>query len=149
MEIILKEDIIGLGYKNDIVNVKSGYGRNYLMPRKLAAPGTSENINNAKQKQAAAKHKASVATDEARILASQLKKVELTIPVKVGEGGKTFGTISSKEIAKAAMDQHQMEIDKKKIQVAVPIKSLGVYETTVKLHPKVNAVLRVKVEEEK
>lgn len=77
-----------LGKKGDIVEVSDGYGRNYLLARKLAAPGTSENINDAKQKQAAAVHKAQVASDEAVILASQLKKVELTIPVRVGEGGK-------------------------------------------------------------
>ena len=88
MKVILLEDVKKLGKKGDIVEVSEGYGRNFLLPRKLAAPGTSENINDAKQKKAAAQHKAQVASDEAVILASQLKKVELTIPVKVGEAAK-------------------------------------------------------------
>ena len=100
MKVILLQDVKKLGKKGEIIEVSEGYGRNFLLPRKLAAPGTSENINDAKQKQAAAKHKAQVASDEAVVLASQLKKVELTIPVKVGEGGKVFGAITGKISAK-------------------------------------------------
>ena len=88
------QDVKKLGKKGEIVEVSDGYGRNYLLARKLAVPGTSENLNDAKQKKAAADHKAQVASDEALVLASELKKVELTIPVRIGEGGKVFGAVT-------------------------------------------------------
>ena len=120
MKVILLQDVKKLGKKGEIIEVSEGYGRNFLLPRKLAAPGTSENINDAKQKQAAAKHKAQVASDEAVVLASQLKKVELTIPVKVGEGGKVFGAITGKNISEAAKAQYDIDIDKKKVEIKEP-----------------------------
>ena len=118
-----------------------------FMPRKLAAPGTSENINDAKQKQAAAKHKAVVANDEAIVLASQLKKVELTIPVKVGEGGKIFGAITGKNISDAAKEQYDLDLDKKKVEIKDPIKSLGSYDVLIRVHPEVTSVIKVHVVE--
>lgn len=147
MKVILLEDVKKLGKKGEIIEVSEGYGRNYLMPRKLAAPGTSENINNAKQKQAAAKHKASVATDEARILASQLKKVELTIPVKVGEGGKIFGAITGKTVSEAAKEQYQLDLDKKKVEIKEPIKALGTYDVLIRVHPEITSTIKLHVVE--
>lgn len=133
--------------KGDIVEVSEGYGRNFLLPRKLAAPGTSENINDAKQKKAAAQHKAQVASDEAVILASQLKKVELTIPVKVGEGGKVFGAITGKNISDAAKEQYDIDLDKKKVEIKDPIKSVGDYDVTIRVHPTITSVIKIHVVE--
>ena len=147
MEIILKEDIIGLGYKNDIVKVKNGYGRNYLLARKLAAPGTSENINDAKQKKAAADHRAQVASDEAVVLASELKKVELTIPVRIGEGGKVFGAVTGKDISDAAKRQYDLDLDKRKVEIKEPIKALGTYDVIIRVHPAITSVIKVHVVE--
>ena len=143
MKVILLQDVKKLGKKGEIIDVSEGYGRNFLLPRKLAAPGTAENINDAKQKQAAAKHKAQVASDEALILASQLKKVELTIPVKVGEGGKVFGAITGKNISEAAKKQY----DKKKVEIKEPIKSLGTYDVVIRVHPSITSVITVHVVE--
>ena len=147
MKLILLQDVKKLGKKGEIIEVSEGYGRNFLLPRKLAAPGTSENINDAKQKQAAAKHKAQVASDEAVVLASQLKKVELTIPVKVGEGGKVFGAITGKNISEAAKAQYDIDIDKKKVEIKEPIKSLGTYDVVIRVHPTITSVIKVHVVE--
>ncbi|MDD3206600.1 MAG: 50S ribosomal protein L9 [Lachnospiraceae bacterium] len=149
MKVILLEDVKTLGKKGQTVEINDGYARNYVIPKKLGLEASAKNLNDLKLQKANDERIAQEILEQAQAFAEKIKETSVVVKMKVGEGGKTFGTISSKEIAKAAMDQHQMEIDKKKIQVAVPIKSLGVYETTVKLHPKVNAVLRVKVEEEK
>ena len=147
MKVILLQDVKKLGKKGEIIDVSEGYGRNFLLPRKLAAPGTAENINDAKQKQAAAKHKAQVASDEALILASQLKKVELTIPVKVGEGGKVFGAITGKNISEAAKKQYDIDLDKKKVEIKEPIKSLGTYDVVIRVHTSITSVITVHVVE--
>ena len=147
MKVILLQDVKKLGKKGDIVEVSEGSGRNFLLPRKLAAPGTSENINDAKQKKAAAAHKAQVASDEAVILASQLKKVELTIPVKVGEGGKIFGTVTGKDVSEAAQRQYQLDLDKKKVEIKNPIKALGTYEVIIHVHPTITSKITIHVVE--
>lgn len=145
MKVILLQDVKKLGKKGEIVEVSEGYGRNFLLPRKLAKPGTVENINDAQQKQAAAQHKAQVASDEAVILASQLKKVELTVHVKVGEGGKVFGAITGKTISEAAKEQYDIDLDKKKVEMKDPIKSLGTYDVIVRVHPTITSVIKVHV----
>ncbi len=147
MKVILLQDVKKLGSKGDIVEVSEGYGRNFLLPRNLAVAGTSANINDARQKQAAAKHKAQVASDEAAVLASQLKKVELTIPVKVGEGGKVFGAITGKHVSEAAKKQYDIDIDKKKVEIKDPIKSLGTYDVVIRVHPTITSVIKVHVVE--
>ena len=147
MKVILLQDVKKLGKKGEIIEVSEGYGRNYLMPRKLAAPGTAENLNDAKQKQAAAKHKAVVASDEAKILASQLQKVELTLAVKVGEGGKIFGAITGKNISDAAKEQYDLDLDKKKVEIKEPIRGLGTYDVLIRVHPEITSVIKVHVVE--
>lgn len=147
MKVILLQDVKKLGKKGEIVEVSGGYGRNFLLPRKLAAPGTAENINDAQQKKAAARHKEQVASDEAVLLASQLKKVSLRIPVKVGEGGKVFGAITGKQISEAAKEQYGITIDKKKVEMKEVIKSLGTYQVVIRVHPTITGVIQVQVVE--
>ena len=146
MKVVLLQDVKKLGKKGDIIEVSEGYGRNFLLPRKLAAP--SGNINDAKQKKAAAVHKAQVASDEALILASQLKKVELTIPVRVGEGGKIFGAITGKTISEAAKAQYNIDLDKKKVEIKNPIKAPGTYDVIIHVHPTISSEIKIHVVEE-
>lgn len=148
MKVVLLQDVKKLGKKGDIIEVSEGYGRNFLLPRKLAAPGTSENINDAKQKKAAAVHKAQVASDEAVVLASQLKKVELTIPVRVGENGKIFGAITGKTISEAAQKQYNLELDKKKVEIKNAIKAPGTYDIIIRVHPTITSTIKIHVVEE-
>jgi large subunit ribosomal protein L9 len=147
MKVILLQDVKKLGKKGEIVEVSDGYGRNYLLARKLAAPGTSENINDAKQKKAAADHRAQVASDEAVVLASELKKVELTIPVRIGEGGKVFGAVTGKDISDAAKRQYDLDLDKRKVEIKEPIKALGTYDVIIRVHPAITSVIKVHVVE--
>lgn len=147
MKVILLQDVKKLGKKGEIVEVSDGYGRNYLLSRKLAIPGTSENLNDAKQKKAAADHKAQVASDEALVLASELKKVELTIPVRIGEGGKVFGAVTGKDISDAAKKQYDLDLDKRKVEIKEPIKALGTFEVTIRVHPTITSVIKVHIVE--
>ena len=147
MKVILLQDVKKLGKKGEIVEVSDGYGRNYLLARKLAVPGTSEYLNDAKQKKAAADHKAQVASDEALVLASELKKVELTIPVRIGEGGKVFGAVTGKDISDAAKKQYDLDLDKRKVEIKEPIKALGTFEVTIRVHPTITSVIKVHIVE--
>lgn len=149
MKIILKEDVKNLGKKGQVVNVSDGYARNYVIPRKLGVEANNVNMNDLKLKKANEEKIAREQLEAAQSFAEELEKKEVTVFIKSGEGGKTFGSVSSKEIAEAAKKQCGMEIDKKKIQMPEAIKSLGVYEIVVKLHPKVTGKLKVKVEEAK
>lgn len=145
MEIILLEDVKSLGKKGDIVNVSDGYARNFVLPKKLGVEANSKNRNDLKLQKANADKIAKEQLEAAKELAGVLETKEVTLTMKSGEGGKAFGSVSSKEIAQAAKDQCGLELDKKKIQLPEPIKALGVYEVGVKLHPKVMGKLKVKV----
>lgn len=145
MEIILLEDVKSLGKKGDIVNVSDGYARNFVLPKKLGVEANSKNRNDLKLQKANADKVAKEQLESAKELAGILETKEVTLKMKSGEGGKAFGSVSSKEIAQAAKEQCGLELDKKKIQLPEPIKSLGVYEVGVKLHPKVTGKLKVKV----
>ena len=131
MKVILLEDVKSLGKKGQLVEVNAGYARNFILPKKLGIEATSKNINDLKLQKA---HE-------------ELKAGKVVLTMKVGEGGRTFGAISTKEIAAAAKEQLGYELDKKKISVDEPIKSLGVHNVKIKLHPKVTADLKVKVTE--
>lgn len=147
MKVILLEDVKALGKKGDLVEVNNGYARNFILPRKLGVEATGKNINDLKLQKA---HQDKVAAEQlaaAKALAEDLAEKSVEVKMKVGEGGKTFGAISTKEIAAAAKEQLDMELDKKKISVDEPIKSLGVHNVKIKLHPKVTATLKVKVSE--
>lgn len=145
MQIILLEDVKSLGKKGEIVDVSDGYARNYVLPKKLGVEANSKNRNDLKLQKANADKIAKEQLEAAKELAGVLETKQVTLTMKSGEGGKAFGSISSKEIAQAAKEQCDLELDKKKIQLAEPIKAVGVYEVGVKLHPKVTGTLKVKV----
>ena len=147
MKIILTEDVKSLGKKGEIVEVNDGYARNFILPKKLGLEANGRNMNDLKLQKANADKLAKEQLEAAQEFARVMETKEVIVTMKSGEGGRVFGSVSSKEIAQEAKKQCQMEIDKKKIQLPEPIKALGVYEVGVKLHPKVTGSLRVKVEE--
>ena len=149
MKIILLEDVKSLGKKGQIIEANDGYARNYILPKKLGVEATGKNLNDLKLQKANEEKIAKEQLEAAQAFAKEMETKEVIVKMKGGEGGKVFGSVSTKEIAQAAKSQCGMEIDKKKIQLAEAIKSFGVYEVTVKLHPKVSGKLKVKVQEEK
>lgn len=147
MKVILLEDVKALGKKGDVVNVSDGYAKNMLLPKKLGVEANAKNMNDLKLQKSNQAKVAQEQLDAAKAFAELLSTKEVVVSIKVGEGGKTFGSVSSKEIAEAAKAQHNLEIDKKKIQLANPLRGLGTTEVPVKLHPKVTAQLKVTVKE--
>lgn len=147
MEIILLEDVKSLGKKGELVKVSDGYGRN-LISKKKCLEATAKNKNDLKLKQKNDEKLAQERYEEAKVLGANLEEKTVTVGIKVGEGGRVFGAVSSKEIAREVKNQLGLEIDKKKIHLPESIKSLGVHEVSVKVHPKVTAKLKVKVVEE-
>ena len=148
MKVILLQDVKSLGKKGEIVNVSDGYARNFVLPKKLGVEANSSNMNDLKLQKANADKVAQEQLEAAKELAALLEKKEVVLQMKSGEGGRAFGSISSKEIAAAAKTQCGLELDKKKIQLPDAIKALGAYEVNVKLHTKVTGKLKVKVVEE-
>lgn len=148
MKVILLQDVKSLGKKGEIVNVSDGYARNFVLPKKLGVEANSANMNDLKLQKANADKVAQEQLAAAKELAALLETKEVVLTMKAGEGGRVFGSVSSKEIAAAAKTQCGLELDKKKIQLPDAIKALGVYEVNVKLHMKVTGKLKVKVVEE-
>nr|MBQ8253595.1 50S ribosomal protein L9 [Lachnospiraceae bacterium]MBQ8253832.1 50S ribosomal protein L9 [Lachnospiraceae bacterium] len=148
MKVILLEDVKSVGKKGDVVEASEGYAKNFLFKKKLAKEATAANMNDLKlQKQ----HEDKVAAENlqaAKDFAAQMENEKVVVKMKAGEGGKAFGSVSSKEIAKAYSEQNGKEIDKKKLVLPDAIKNFGTYEVKVKLHPKVTGTLRVQVVEE-
>ena len=147
MKIILIQDVKKLGKKGDIIEASDGYARNYILPQKLGVEANSKNLNDLKLQRSNEEKTAQRLLDEAKELAEKIEKQVVVVSIKAGEGGKVFGSVSSKEIAAALKAQSNFEIDKKKIQMAEPIRSFGTHEVGIKLHPQVTGTLRVKVEE--
>ncbi len=147
MKIVLLQDVKSLGKAGALVEVSEGYARNFLLPKKLGAPATAENLNTLKLKKANEDRIAAEQLAEAQALAKQLEAAEVKLAIKGGENGKTYGSVSTKEIAEAVKQQLSLEIDRKKIVLAEPIKSFGSFETAVKLHKDVQAKLKVQVVE--
>lgn len=145
MKVILQQEVKKMGKKGDIIEVSEGYARNYLLPQKLAIPATNTNVNNAKQQKASEERKQQRALEEAQMLAAQMSKLEVSIAVKMGDGGKLFGSVSTKDVADALMEQHKVEIDKRKIDIKETIKAVGSYTVTIKLHPEVNTKIQVHI----
>ncbi len=147
MQVILTEDVRSLGKKGDIVNVNDGYARNYLLPKKLGLIADAKNVNELKQRQASEERAAKLRLQEAKDLAAKIEAGHITVAVKFGEGGRAFGSVSSKEIAAAAKEQMGLDIDRKKIQLAEPIKTAGEHTVTLRLHADVTARLKLNVAE--
>ena len=141
MKVILLEDVKALGKKGAIVNVSDGYARNMILPKKLGVEATPKNLNDLKLQKANAEKVAQENLESAQAFAKDLETKEIILTLKVGEGGRTFGSVSSKEISEAAKVQLGLDIDKKKLQLPSPIRNLGVTQVPVKLHPKVTACL--------
>ena len=147
MVVILKRDIKGTGKAGEIVKVSDGYARNMLIPKGWAIEATKGNINTlekvkAKQAEEEAARKAS-----AQELAKKIEEIEVCIETKAGEGGRLFGSITSKDVCEALKTQHNIAIDKKKLQMSQPIKALGTFSVKIKLYQDVSAELTVKVKE--
>lgn len=147
MKVILLEDVKSLGKKGEVVNVSDGYARNAIFPKKLGIEATPKNLNDLKLQKANSDKVARETLEAAKAYAAEIGEKEIQLSIKVGEGGRTFGSISSKEIAEAAKAQLGYELDKKKIQMPNAIKSLGTTSVSIKLHPKVTAELKVVVKE--
>ena len=145
MEIILLEDVKALGKKGDIVKLNDGYARNCILPKKIGVEATKKNLAELKGQQRLDAKIAQENLDQAKALAKELEESTVEVKMKVGEGGKTFGTVSTKEITAALKEQLGKDIDKKKISVPDAIKSLGMYEINIKLHPQVSAKMKVHV----
>ncbi|HJB95599.1 MAG TPA: 50S ribosomal protein L9 [Candidatus Mediterraneibacter intestinigallinarum] len=148
MKVILLQDVKSLGKKGEIVNVNDGYARNFILPKKLGAEATAKNLNDLKLQKNNEKKVARENLDAAKELAAELAAGKVELAIKVGEGGRTFGSVSSKEIAAAVKEQMKLDVDKKKIVLKENIKTLGTHIVNVKLHPEVTAELKVVVKEE-
>ena len=147
MKVILIEDVKKLGKKGDVVDVSDGYARNMLLPKKLGVEATSKNLNDLKLQKAHQQKLAQNSLEAAQAFAKNLENKEVVLTLKVGEGGKTFGSVSAKEISEAAQKQLGMTLDKKKLQLEIPIKALGTTLVPLRLHPDVTAEVKVVVKE--
>ena len=147
MKIILLQDEKKLGKKGDVIEASDGYARNYILPKKIGIEATPKNMNELKLQKASQDKRAQEQMEAAKALAAQLEDKHIVVKIKGGEGGRTFGSVSSKEIAAACQEQHNIEIDKKKIQLTESLKNFGSYEVPIKLHPQVTGKLMVKVVE--
>lgn len=147
MKVILIEDVKSLGKKGQMVNVSDGYARNMLFPKKLGVEATPKNINDLKLQKAHEDKVAKENLEAAKQFKTELETKQVTVSIKVGENGRTFGSVSTKEISEAAKAQLGYDIDKKKMQLANPIRELGTTLVPVKLHPQVTAELKVVVKE--
>ena len=149
MEVILLADVKALGKKGELVNVSDGYAKNFLFKKKLGIEATAKNKNVLKLQK---KHEEKVAQeklDDAKAFAEELKEKSITVSIKTGSGGRSFGSVSTKELAAAAKEQLGYELDKKKMVLPEPIKSPGIFDLPIKLHPKVLGSLKVIVQETK
>lgn len=147
MKVILLEDVKSLGKKGQIVDVSDGYARNFIFAKKLGVEATPKNMNDLKLQKAHQDKVAAQKLADAKAFAADLEKVQVVLKIKAGEGGKLFGSISSKEIAQAAKEQLDLEIDKKKLVLPTPIKAVGTTMVPIKLHPQVTGELKVIVQE--
>ena len=147
MKVILLEDVKSLGKKGQMVDVSDGYARNFIISKKKGIEATAKNMNDLKLQKAHEDKMAAQRLEEAKLFAAEIAKAEVVLELKVGEGGKLFGAVSSKEIAQAAKEQLNMDLDKKTLVLPNPIKTVGTTIVAVKLHPQVTAELKVIVKE--
>jgi len=144
MEVILKEDVANLGHRGDVVKVADGYGRNFLLPRKLAMQATEANKNVIEQMKAAAARRSATEKAQAQELVAQLESVVLSFTRKSGENGQLFGSVTSADIA-GDLASKGFDVDRRKIQLSEPLKSVGDYTVAIKLHREVTAHIKVQV----
>lgn len=145
MKLILTQDVKNVGKKGQVVDVSDGYGKNFLLPRKVAIEATKSNMNEINLKQKAEEHKKEQELEAAKALGEKIKETKVTITVKAGDHGRLFGAVTNKEIAKALEDTLKIQMDKKKVVLDEPIRTLGSHMVAVKLHPKVTTQMTVQV----
>ena len=143
MIVILNKDIKGTGKAGDVVKVSDGYARNMLIPKGWATDATEGNVRSLEKQKAVAAEKKAQEKAQAQAHAEKIKALSVTIKTKAGDGGKIFGSITSKDIAEALKEQHKITVDKKKIQLANPIKMTGELDVAIKLYPEVSTTLKV------
>lgn len=147
MKVILLEDVKSLGRKGEVVNASDGYARNMLLPKKLAVAATDSNMKDLAAKKRGEEKLAKEQKEAAEALKADLEAKPVTVSIRVSESGKTFGSVSSKELAEAVKEQLGIEVDRKKMNLAQPIRELGTTTVEIRLHPQVSASLRVNVTE--
>ena len=148
MKVILLTDVKGMGKRGDVVNASDGHARNFLIPRKLAVPADKQNMNELNAKKSSEAHKKDLEKKEAERIKEKLEKEVLNLKVKAGENGKTFGSITSKEIAEGIEKEFKENVDKKKITIKDQIKQIGVYTVDLKLFEGVICKLKINVKAE-
>lgn len=144
MKVILKQDVATLGETGDIVNVKNGFGRNYLIPRGLAILATRSNVKVVEEIRRQSSHRLERLVNDAKELAKQLEKTDIVIPARVGEENRIFGTVTTQQVADV-LEKKGLEIDRRKIEMHEEIRALGVYSATIKLHGDVTADVKIQV----
>lgn len=147
MKVILLDDVKSLGKKGEVVNVSDGYARNLLFKKNLGIEATSKNLNDLKLKKQNDDRLAAENLEKAKQLAAEIGDKSITLSIKSGSNGRSFGSVSTKEISIAAKEQLGYDLDKKKMHLAEPIKNIGTFHVPIKIHPKVTAELEVIVKE--
>lgn len=145
MKVILKQDIKGVGKKDQVINANDGYARNFLFPKNLAVPADKGNMANLQSKQTSDQHRKELEKQAAKETANKIEDITLKLPVKSGENGRVFGSVTTKEIQEALDKQYQIKVDKKKVILAEPIKVLGTFTIEIKLYDGVIAKLKLNV----
>ena len=148
MKVILMQDIKSVGKKGQIIDASDGYARNYLLPKKMAVVANAVNLNELKTKQEANKYRKDMSLANAKDLSEKMKDFELTFKIKAGDNGKTFGSVTSKDIAEELKKKYYVEVDKKKVMLSDAIKTLGVYNIEIKLYEGVSGIIKVSVLEQ-
>ncbi len=145
MKIILTQDVKSLGKKGDVVQVAEGYGRNFLLPKGWGIEASAANLANVEHEKARVQAKKNKELEEARVLGKKLEEAVVNIPAKTGEGGRLFGSVTNKEVSEHIYAQYQVEIDKRKIELQETIKTIGTFDVLIKLHPEVQAKIKIDV----
>ena len=148
MKVILMQDIKSVGKKGQIIDASDGYARNYLLPKKMAVVANAVNLNELKTKQEANKYRKDMSLANAKELSEKMKDFELTFKIKAGDNGKTFGSVTSKDIAEELKKKYYVEVDKKKVMLSDAIKTLGVYNIEIKLYEGVSGIIKISVLEQ-
>jgi large subunit ribosomal protein L9 len=147
MQVILKQDVKDLGSKGALVNVADGYARNFLFPRGLAMPATDGNMKQRQQKLAVQRTKTDKVLDTAQALATRLDGLSITVRARTGDAGRLFGSVTAQDVAAGIKAITGVDVDRRKIELSETIKTLGVYRVQLRLHPKVNTTIELRVEQ--